>query len=183
MGSSAGPPPSAPPKNVAQAVATTAVEAAKARPRQETSGRRMRRILPAAPKRRNLPRGVHGEPAGATMSVKSLVKLALVAAVLFSGVQFSKVYVHKTQLKKIIGDEALDARHNKNMSAEVLKGQIQQRLESEQFAVTQFDDLEITGLGDPKADVVVTARYQEVVDLLVHKHVMNVVVTGRADAP
>lgn len=117
------------------------------------------------------------------MSVKSLIKLALVAAVLFSGVQFSKVYVHKTQLKKIIGDEALDARRNKNMSAEVLKGQIQQRLESERFAVTAFDELEVTGLGDPKADIVVTARYQEVVDLLVHKHVMHVVVTGRADAP
>jgi len=117
------------------------------------------------------------------MSLRSLIKMAVVTAALFAAVQFSKIYVHKTQLKKILGDEALDARRDRTVSANVLKGQIVQRLEREAFAITRFDDLEVTGLGDPRADVIVTARYREIVDLLVHEHVVNVVVTGRADAP
>lgn len=117
------------------------------------------------------------------MSLKGLIKLTVVASLLFTGVQFSKVYVHRTQIKKIMGDEALDARRATNMSADSLKTQIRQRIEQDIPSLIPFDGLEITGLGDPRADVVATARYTEVVDLLVHRHAMKMVVTAQAEAP
>lgn len=117
------------------------------------------------------------------MSLKGLIKLAVVASLLFTGVQFSKVYVHRTQIKKIMGDEALDARRTTTMSAGSLATQIRQRVEQDIPSLVPFNDLEITGLGDPRADVVTTARYTEVVDLLVYRHVMKMVVTAQADAP
>ena len=117
------------------------------------------------------------------MTLKGLIKLLLVAAVLFTGVQFAKVYVHKTQLKKVMSDEALDARRDGRMTAGTLKAQVKDRMRYENVNVPEFQEFEITGMGDPKADIVLTARYQEVVDLLVYKHVMNVTVVGRADSP
>ena len=151
----------------------------------------MTRILPPTPNARNLrftasrsgaPPRPDADRRG-KLSLKGLIKLAVVASLLFTGVQFSKVYVHRTQIKKIMGDEALDARRATNTSAETLKTQIRQRIEQDIPALVPFDGLEITGLGDPRADVVATARYTEVVDLLVYRHVMKMVVTAQADAP
>lgn len=116
------------------------------------------------------------------MSLKGLIKFAVVAIVLFTGVQFAKVYVHQTQLKKVMGDEALDARRAIAPTAETLKTQIRDRALQENNSMPEFEDLEVTGLGDPRADVVVTATYTEIVDLLVYKHPMRMVVTSRADA-
>lgn len=117
------------------------------------------------------------------MSLKGLFKLALVAVVLFTGVQFAKVYVHSTQVKKVMGDEALDARRGTAPTADTLKNQIRERVAQDNPTMPEFEQLEITGLGDPRADIVVTATYTEVVDLLVYKHPMHMVVTSRADAP
>lgn len=117
------------------------------------------------------------------MTLKGLIKLLFVAALLFTGVQFAKVYVHKTQLKKVMGDEALDARRDGRMTAETLKTQVKDRMRYENVNVPEFREFNITGMGDPKADIVLTAHYQEVVDLLVYKHIMDVTVVGRADAP
>jgi hypothetical protein len=117
------------------------------------------------------------------LSLKGLIKLAVVASLLFTGVQFSKVYVHRTQIKKIMGDEALDARRATATSADTLKSQIRQRIEQDIPSLAPFEGLEVTGLGDPRADVVATARYTEVVDLLVYRHPMNMVVIAQADSP
>ena len=41
------------------------------------------------------------------MSISSLIKLVILGAALYSGVQYAKVYIHKTQLAKAMG-----LRHN-----------------------------------------------------------------------
>lgn len=117
------------------------------------------------------------------MSLKGLFKLAVVGALLFSGVQYSKVYVHRTQIKKVMGDEALDGRRAQNMTADTLRTQIRQRVEQDVPSLAPFEDIEISGMGERQADLVVTVRYTEVVDLLVYKHRMRMVVTAAAEAP
>ncbi len=117
------------------------------------------------------------------MSIKGLLKLAVVVALLFTGVQFAKVYVHQLQLKKAIGDEALDARRSGPTNADSLKSAIRSRAQSDGSPLPEFTAFEVTGLGDPKADIVVTAEYTEIVDLMVRKIPVHRVVTARADAP
>lgn len=117
------------------------------------------------------------------MSLSSLIKLVILGAALYSGVQYAKVYIHKTQLAKALGDEALDARRDRGTSADGLERNVLARINADATELPEDIEFLVEGLGDPEDDVVVTATYTEVVNLIVWKHRMKMSVEARADAP
>lgn len=118
------------------------------------------------------------------MRLKSLIKLIIGAAILVAGVQFSMAYVNYLQLKSIMESEALDARRA-NTSSDSLINAIRKRAESTNVGIPADEDIsfDVTGLDDKREDLVVTAEYEEVVNLFVHKVRWPRIIEARADAP
>jgi hypothetical protein len=120
------------------------------------------------------------------MQLKSLIKLIIGAAILVAGVQFSLAYVNFLQLKSIMESEALDARRSGgNATEKNLIRSIRKRAEVSSVDVPDVDAIsfDVTGLNDKKEDLVITAEYDEEVNLFVHKVRWPRVIEARADAP
>lgn len=116
------------------------------------------------------------------MNFKLIAKVLLVAAVLFVGIQFSLVYVNRTQLKSIIEAEALDARRARSSEEELLR-EIERRAGANNVRIPDGVEYTVEGIGDPAADLVVTADYVDVVDLKVYQIPMQMSLTAVAGAP
>lgn len=120
------------------------------------------------------------------MQLKSLIKLIIGAAILVAGVQFSLAYVNFLQLKSIMESEALDARRSGGHTSEesLIKG-IRKRAQVSSVDIPDIDGIsfEATGLNDKTEDLVITAEYEEEVNLFVHKVRWPRIIEARADAP
>ena len=110
------------------------------------------------------------------------LKMGLFVAIVYAGIQFAGVYFRQVQLTKCMSDEALDARRSKTTEAYMMKA-IEDRCALSATERPEFDELKIEGLGKRGKDLVITARYTEVIDLKVYKHVMVIDIEARADAP
>lgn len=120
------------------------------------------------------------------MDFKRWLKWALVAVVAFCAVQFSLVYINRTQLKSIMESEALDARRSKGGANEAnLIAAIRARAEGSNVYVPDEEHIEFTseGIEDDNPDLIIYADYVHFVNLLVYKVPMKVSITARADAP
>lgn len=110
------------------------------------------------------------------------LKWALIAAIVFAGVQFSFAYINRTQLKSIMDAEALDARRSKTDEEEVIS-RIYQRAAQNNVDLPEGAAIEIEGIGDKEADIVVYAAYTHEVNLFVLKVPLDMHIEARADAP
>jgi hypothetical protein len=119
------------------------------------------------------------------MDFKLWLKLALLGIAIFCGVQFSLVYINRTQLKSIMESEALDARRARNPSEESVIRAIRTRAEGSNVYVPDEENIQFTteGIEDDSPDLVVYADYVHYVNLLVYKYPMKVAITARAEAP
>lgn len=118
------------------------------------------------------------------MDLKKIIKFALTVAVIGVGIQFSLAYVNFLQLKSIMESEALDARRATTGEAELIK-RIRNRAERSNVGIPgeEYISFDVTGLQDKSEDLVITAEYDEVVNLFVYKVVWPRVIVARADAP
>ncbi|MCA9560277.1 MAG: hypothetical protein H6704_30375 [Myxococcales bacterium] len=116
------------------------------------------------------------------MQPKTILKAALVLAVLFAGVQFSLVYINRLQLKSIMDSEALDGRRNKS-GAETIESNIRARAESTSVHIPDNVVFTIEGTGGGDNDLWITAEYTDEVNLLVHKVPIDMVVEANAAPP
>lgn len=118
------------------------------------------------------------------MRLKSLIKLIIGAAILVAGVQFSLAYVNYLQLKSIMESEALDARRATTSEESLIKS-IRKRAEGSKVGIPEDENIrfEVTGLNDKSEDLVITAEYDEEVNLFVHKVRWPRIIEARADAP
>lgn len=118
------------------------------------------------------------------MRLKSIIKLVITAALIVTGIQFSLAYVNFLQLKSIMEAEALDARRANTGEDELIK-RIRSRAERSNVNIPDDENISfsVEGLGDKDADLVVSADYDEVVDLFVHQIIWPRTIEARADAP
>jgi hypothetical protein len=118
------------------------------------------------------------------VNLKTIIKAAIAIAVIITGIQFSMAYVNFVQLKSIMESEALDARRA-NTGEEELIRRIRHRAEGSNVHIPEEEYINFTieGLGDKSEDLVVTAEYDEEVNLFVHVVVWPRTIIARADAP
>lgn len=118
------------------------------------------------------------------MDFKKIIKWALTIAIIGVGIQFSLAYVNFLQLKSIMESEALDARRAETGEEELLK-RIRSRAERSNVGIPEDEYIifEVTGLEDKREDLVITAEYDEMVNLFVYEVVWPRVIEARADAP
>ena len=118
------------------------------------------------------------------MRLKSVIKLVIGAGILVTGVQFSLAYVNFLQLRSIMESEALDARRSAPTEESLIRA-IRKRAEGSNVGIPEGDGITftVTGLNDKGQDLVVTAEYEEVVNLFVHKVRWPRIIEARADAP
>lgn len=118
------------------------------------------------------------------MNLKTIIKAAIAIAVIVVGVQFSMAYVNFLQLKSIMESEALDARRANTGEDELLR-RIRERAEGSNVNIPEDEYINFTveGLGEKTEDLVVTAEYDEEVNLFVHVIVWPRTIIARADAP
>ncbi len=100
--------------------------------------------------------------------LKKLVKFALVGALIFSAVQFSFAYVNRLQLLNIMTSEALDGRRNKS-SAEAIRNGILVRAQRTGVSVPEDVELSVEVPSNWKDDIIVTATYVQLVNLIVYQ--------------
>jgi hypothetical protein len=116
------------------------------------------------------------------MRLKTVLKLAVAAVVIFVGVKFGVVYANRLQFKSVLSAEALDARRDR-IDADGLVRRINARARLENLTLPEDMAFDVAGLDDPSKDLVITANYTEVVDLKVKKFPLKMTVVARADAP
>jgi len=118
------------------------------------------------------------------MRLKTAVKALVVAAVLFTGVQFARVYIRALQLKKVLSDQALRARQDDDEEDEILRN-VEHHIQYESVGIANAEDMEFTveGALEPREDLIITAFYKDPVNLLVHTVVMDMEIKGVAEAP
>lgn len=119
------------------------------------------------------------------MDFKRWLKWALLGVGIFCAVQFSLVYINRTQLKSIMESEALDARRSRNPNEEALIMAIRNRAEGSNVYMPDEEHIEFTteGIEDDNPDLVIYADYVHYVNLLVYKVPMKMSITARADSP
>lgn len=118
------------------------------------------------------------------MTLKTIIKAAITGAIIVTGIQFSLAYVNFLQLKSIMEAEALDARRM-GSTEDTLIQRIRDRAEGSNVNIPEDDYINFTveGLGDKREDLIVTADYDEEVNLFVHVVVWPRTIIARADAP
>ena len=118
------------------------------------------------------------------MRLKSLIKLVIGAAILVAGVQFSLAYVNFLQLKSIMESEALDARRSAPTEESLIRA-IRKRAEGSKVGIPEDENIRfvVTGLNEKSEDLVITAEYDEEVNLFVHKVRWPRIIEARADVP
>lgn len=119
------------------------------------------------------------------MDIKRLLKLAALGAAIFAAVQFSLVYINRTQLKSIMESEALDARRGNVRNEAILISAIRRRAEGSSVYMPEEEAITFVteGIEDDNPDVVIYADYVHHVNLGVYKVPMKMKITARADAP
>lgn len=117
------------------------------------------------------------------MDYKLYAKLAVLGAVIFCAVQYSLVYVNRTQLKSIMESEALDARRSRTGDEETLVNAIVRRAEGSNIDIAEDIEFWTEGIEDDNPDVIVHADYTQTVNLGVYKHRLKMQIDAVAAAP
>lgn len=110
------------------------------------------------------------------------LKWLIIAAAVFVGVQFSRVYVNRMQVKSIMDAEGLDARRADTGEEEVIE-RIKARAAATNVSVPDGVDITVDGLGDPDSDLVIKAWWVDTVDLLVTKIEVDMKVESVSETP
>ena len=116
------------------------------------------------------------------MSLKGLLKLSVVAIVVYVGVQFASVYVAKLQLSHILETEAMEARRHKYAKAEIIQNIIS-HMNRTNTDLPHKMQVGITGIGEPEETLHIELDYKHVVDLQVRKVVLSMTASGDSAPP
>ncbi|MCB9549038.1 MAG: hypothetical protein H6706_24820 [Myxococcales bacterium] len=118
------------------------------------------------------------------MKLAQIIKIALVAVVLLVGVKFSLAYINYLQISRILDAEALDARRTKTSAEEIIR-RIQERAgrSSAELPPPEAIDFTVEGVNEPNEDLVITASYEEIVNLYVYVVRWPRTIVARAETP
>ncbi len=117
------------------------------------------------------------------MNFKLYAKIAVTLAAIFVAVQFTLVYVNRTQLKSIMRSEALDSRRMKSDSEEGLLRRIEERCNATNVNLPEDIGFEVTGINDPDEPLNIWAGYTQPVDLQVHTFYLDMEIEAIAAPP
>ncbi|MCA9544882.1 MAG: hypothetical protein KC613_10845 [Myxococcales bacterium] len=117
------------------------------------------------------------------MDYKLYAKLAITGIIIFCAVQYSLVYVNRTQLKSIMESEALDARRANVRDEESLINSIIRRAEGSNIDIPEDLEIWTEGVEDDNPDLIVHADYTHPVKLLVYTHRLRLSIDALAEAP
>lgn len=118
------------------------------------------------------------------MRLKTLFKWALTGVVLFVGVKFSLAYINYLRLKGVMDSEALDARRAKTSKEEIIR-RIRERVDRSNLDLPADEAVAYTveGVNKPDEDLVITAQYNEAVNLLVYVVQWPRTIVAKAEVP
>lgn len=116
-------------------------------------------------------------------SLKKWLKIAFVALLIWSAVQFALVFINRLQLANIMDGETMDARRQ-NYDEKTLLGEITNRAKSTISVPVDDIEFEVSIPDDPREGTYsVNARYTDWVNLFVYQHPMDIDITANAEPP
>ena len=114
------------------------------------------------------------------MTLTRILKLIILGLVIYVGVQFAGAYVAKLQVTHILDTEAMEARRHKHSKKEIMQN-IKAHMDRTNTELPYKMEATITGVGEPKRPLRIVLDYKHVVDLHVHKVVLDIQAVGKSE--
>ena len=116
------------------------------------------------------------------MSIKTIVKILLVCALVYTGVQFAVVWVNYAQMNNILDTEALEARRHRHSEKVIIQNVVSHMNRTATNLPIQYD-IGVSGVEDRSEPIEIEMDYTEVVDLHLFKVPIKLTATGIAEPP
>ena len=113
------------------------------------------------------------------MTLERILKLALLAIVIYAGVQFSSAYVARTQIGHILESVAFEARRNQHSKSEI-KQTIISRMDQSNTELPYEMQILINGLGDKREPLEIILEYTHIVELKFFEVELSMRSSGRS---